>query len=466
MLTRRHLMLGALGASLLPAVPVAAAGVASREVIVLGAGMAGLAAASLLRQQGHRVTVLESRSRVGGRVFTLDAIPGAPEAGCSVIGPTYARVLDAAARVDAQMVPPGRRLPYGYLIGGQRIAADEWPEAAQNPLPAELRRVPPSRLLGALMGDNPLSLGGDWCDPAMAPHDVSVAAHLRAQGATPAMIALAEANSYGNRLEEMSMLGIWREAVNRAHAVARARGLYVVAGGNMRLPEALAAGLGDAVLTGARAVSVRSTGERVAVECADGRSFSAEALVCTLPLPALARVAFTPALPERQREALAAIRYHKLLQAHLLVDAPYWEAAGAPPSWWSDGPIGRMYMRAVGDGRYNLALWVSGERVDRYSGLSEAALGERLIEDFVARVPEARAHITLQSLVNWSGDPASGGGWIVWAPGEIARYFEALRAPSGRVVFAGDHTAVASPGLEGAMESGERAALEVMRLLA
>jgi len=474
MFTRRRMLADSLGAlaglslmsPLASRTATAAAAPAAREVLVLGAGMAGLAAARVLRAQGHRVTVLESRTRVGGRVYTLDAIPGGPEAGCSVIGPTYARVLDAAAQLGQPMVPPQRRLPSGYLIAGQRIAAQDWPESAHNPLPPALRKVPPSRLIGALMGDNPLSLGGEWCSPAMSVHDISVAEHLRRQGADAATVALAEANSYGNSLEHMSMLAIWREAVNRAHAVARARGLYVVEGGNMRLPQAMAAELGDRVLTGARAVAVRSGTDGVTVGCADGRNFSAEAVVCTLPLPALAQLEFEPVLPVRVREALNTIRYHKLLQAHLLVDAPYWERTGAPPSWWSDGPIGRMYMRAADEGRYNLALWVSGERVDRYAGLGSGLVEQRLLDDFLERVPQARGHIEWRALVNWSAEPASGGGWIVWAPGEIGRYFAALRAPVDRVVFAGDHTAVASPGLEGAMESGERAALEVMRLLA
>ncbi len=56
--------------------------------------------------------------------------------------------------------------------------------------------------------------------------------------------------------------------------------------------------------------------------------------------------------------------------------------------------------------------------------------------------------------------------WAMWRPGEIARYADALTAPHGRVAFAGEHTAYSNSGMEGAMESGERAALEVMRALA
>ena len=58
------------------------------------------------------------------------------------------------------------------------------------------------------------------------------------------------------------------------------------------------------------------------------------------------------------------------------------------------------------------------------------------------------------------------GVWAIWRPGEIQKYADALLTPHGRVAFAGEHTAFAKPGMEGAMESGDRAALEVMRWLA
>ncbi|MEO8164180.1 MAG: NAD(P)-binding protein, partial [Betaproteobacteria bacterium] len=69
------------------------------DVIVVGAGLAGLQAAILLQDQGLDVLILEASARVGGRVFTLDHIAGHPEAGGSEIGSDYARVLDMLGRI-------------------------------------------------------------------------------------------------------------------------------------------------------------------------------------------------------------------------------------------------------------------------------------------------------------------------------------------------------------------------------
>ena len=73
------------------------------DVIVLGAGVAGLNAAWLLEQQGFKVVVLEGRNRVGGRVHTLLDQPGLPEMGFNSMGAGYGRGIDAAKRAGVEL---------------------------------------------------------------------------------------------------------------------------------------------------------------------------------------------------------------------------------------------------------------------------------------------------------------------------------------------------------------------------
>lgn len=75
------------------------------DVIVVGAGLAGLHAAMLLEELGLNVQVIEGRERVGGRVYTLKMVPGAVEAGGEVIGSAYARMLDTARRLNVGLRP-------------------------------------------------------------------------------------------------------------------------------------------------------------------------------------------------------------------------------------------------------------------------------------------------------------------------------------------------------------------------
>ena len=81
-------------------------------------------------------------------------------------------------------------------------------------------------------------------------------------------------------------------------------------------------------------------------------------------------------------------------------------------------------------------------------------------------VPSAQEVTSVGQLVRWTKDPLAGGSWALWGPGQAGSAHAAIRAPAGRLFFAGEHTAEAYRGMESAMESGERAALEIMRALA
>lgn len=79
--------------------------------------------------------------------------------------------------------------------------------------------------------------------------------------------------------------------------------------------------------------------------------------------------------------------------------------------------------------------------------------------------PASRGALQVLKVHSWARDPFAGGAYACWAPGQITRYADVLRQPHQRLMFAGEHTSALSRGMEGAMESGERAALEAMEWL-
>ena len=89
-----------------------AAGSGQPDVIVIGAGLSGLGTALALEEAGLRVLVLEGRERVGGRLFTLDDVPGNPEAGGNTVAPAYGRVI-ARARSTAWSFTTSSHEPSG-----------------------------------------------------------------------------------------------------------------------------------------------------------------------------------------------------------------------------------------------------------------------------------------------------------------------------------------------------------------
>ena len=100
---RRRAFLAAATASMIPVRGLRAAGVTS-DVIVIGAGLSGLRAALDLQDLGFEVQVVEGRDRIGGRVYSLREVPGAPEAGGNGFGAGYGRCIDTAEKFGVPLM--------------------------------------------------------------------------------------------------------------------------------------------------------------------------------------------------------------------------------------------------------------------------------------------------------------------------------------------------------------------------
>ncbi|MYA67240.1 MAG: FAD-dependent oxidoreductase, partial [Gammaproteobacteria bacterium] len=169
------------------------------------------------------------------------------------------------------------------------------------------------------------------------------------------------------------------------------------------------------------------------------------------------------ALPARQREAIDAIVFNKVTQAYLEASSDGWEASGIPGSIWSNAEFGRLFARRdAATGNTLVTAWINGNGCDRYDALPESDAGELILEDIVRVSVRARGNMQQRGLVSGGADTVSGGSWAAGAPGQIGRHYEVLRQPAGGVYFAGEHTASEFSGMEGAFESGERAAREVL----
>jgi monoamine oxidase len=440
-----------------------------RKIIVVGAGLSGLQSALLLEQLGHEVVVLEARQRVGGRVLTLDDIPGHPEGGANTIGPNYGRIIEAAQRFGVELVPQGRGEASGLMIDGQVVDRDGWSDSPLNTLPEPLRSITPDRLSAALLRDNPLSTSSSWIQAAGIEADVSAAEYFASKGLDDQALQWLDVNnSYGNRLADTSLDMLYRVGASVGRAIEMRQPTFDAALGNMRIPEAMAAGLATPVLHGEKVLSVHQAGDALVARSESGKEFRGDALICALPATAVRKIRFEPVLNAEQNMAFEQVEYHKVTQAHLIAESPYWQAAGEPASWWTNGSLGRMFTSGKPNdaGSYNITVWINGDACDRFDVMGHDEAGSAILEEFQQQVPTSRGQVSLGGLVRWAVDPLNEGTWAVWRPGQVSSLPKLLAMPHDRIFFAGEHTAVSNSGMEGAMESADRVVLETLRRLA
>jgi monoamine oxidase len=440
-----------------------------RKVIVVGAGLSGLQSALLLEQLGHEVVVLEARQRVGGRVLTLDDIPGHPEGGANTIGPNYGRIIAAAQRFGVALAPQGRGDAPGLMIDGQVVDREAWSDSPLNTLPESLRSITPDRLSGALLRDNPLSASSSWIQPVGIEVDISAEEFFASKGLDARALQWLDVNnSYGNRLADTSLDMLYRVGASVGRAIEMRQPAFDAALGNMRIPEAMAAGLSTPVLHGEKVLGVQQTGDEIVARCESGNEFRGDALICALPATAVRKIRFEPLLNTEQNQAFQEVEYHKVTQAHLLAESPYWQSAGEPASWWTNGSLGRMFSSGKPNdaGSYNITVWINGDACDRFDAMEHDEAGAAILKEFQRQVPSSKGQVSLGALVRWAVDPLNEGVWAVWHPGQVSSLRKLLAVPHDRVFFAGEHTAVSNSGMEGAMESADRVVLEALRRLA
>ena len=445
------------------------------DVVVIGAGLSGLAAALHLEAHGARVQVVEAEERVGGRVHSMRRLGHRQEAGGAYIGAGYRRVLAATERQGIELADVTPMLAFfreqELVLAGELIRQSEWPDHPRNPFPGEDRALMPwtcHRVLA--VRENPLAAPGDWLDPRFAEHDVPISDWLAGLGFGESAIRLGYGlnPSFGEDARAVSaLLGFFRAAFSVAQRRLAPEGVlgYTARDGVQRIPEAMADALRGEVHFG-RAVTAISCGSRGAeIRCADGAVYAAPHVVCSLPFGVLRGIAVDPPFTGRQAEAVGGLESQAVTQVYLAHRSRFWEEDGYRPSMFTDGPAGMFAASRNGDDPSEVTsftAWAMGRNARRLDGLPEAEAGRLVLDAIEAVRPAARGQLEFVGLKSWGRDPFARGGWAWFRPGEINRFAAEMGRPHGPIRLCGEHLARTARGMEGAMESGERAARDIL----
>ncbi len=475
LISRRSVLAGLAGASLTNSSVYAAATSGKPDVLVIGAGLSGLRSAMLLEEAGASVQVLEGRERIGGRLFTRFDLPGHPEVGGNTIASGYARIIDMAQQLDVELIDYAPRLFSGpapeLVLAGQLITENNWSTSPLNPLPVPHRALLPWQITRTrLAGTNPLKASSDWLSPEHRALDQPLDKYMQALGLSEPEIRLGYDTNpyYGDSSASVSALMYLFNEKWTAEQGDIGPSAYAVAGGNQRLPQAMAATLKNEVRLNHEVTAIEVMKDRARVHIKDGAPIDAGQVICSLPVSKLRDISILPRMEGPQRRLVSGLRYMRNSLVFLVPREPFWEKDGLSPSMWTDGPAGVIVGQRFGDNPKEVTGLVAnarGWRADYLDRLGADAAGAAVIQEIERLRPAAKGALEFGGFHSWWQDPFSAGDWAIFAPGQISDGLPQLADSLGRLHFCGEHTGQANRGMEAAMESAERAVIRAFDYL-
>jgi monoamine oxidase len=452
------------------------------SVIVVGAGMAGLAAARDLVARGLRVTIVEPRDRVGGRVHTIRGgfVDGQyADAGGELIEGEHEAVHTLARELDVPMI---RVLRHGF---GSYLPGADGRRRMRSSQSADWRQL---ALVFRSACDLFQRAGHSWDSAAarvigeqsaLAALDAFFADADRTERARLAALLTGLRGYYLADPDQLSALMLLDQFDSGGDPSRRET--FRVAGGTDRLATTIAKmrALKDAILLEHEVVAITQTasGVTVGVRGLRGRlsELRADYAIVTAPATCVRRIRFEPALPPLQQEAIASLRYGPATKTLLQCSRPFWRRPRQPHAFGTDLDVGALWDASEEqDGRAAILVSLAGGsasaaaqeilRTEGPDGVLQRALWMGGAAARTSRASRGIAVIASHD-TTWEDDPWAGGGYAYFDPAFDPSLRRWLSATAGRVLFAGEHTSGDWQGyVNGAVATGQRAAADIFAL--
>lgn len=444
-----------------------------KSIVILGAGLAGLAAGYELKRAGHNVTILEARKFAGGRLQTLRGFGDGQyaEAGPLSFPQEHTFTFGYAQDFNLPIRPSnGFGLETMANIRGSRFRIN-LNGSANVPfsLKSSERSAGVFGLIPFYLEDYIKKVGNprhdDWPSDDLKELDsISLKQLLENLGASDGAIDIIAASQLG-------ILGFGLDSISAmdgvvTEAIAPSTINYEIAGGNDLLASAFKKKVKKQFKKQSTVLRIEQneTGVTITYQTKEGvETITADRCICALPFPVLKNIEISPGFPEDKRQAINELKLTPVTRTFQQFRTRVWETDRLSGYGISDLEIQNTYSpTATQTGRRGILVsYTGGQRALDMSAMSEKDRQKFVLRKMGSLFSNLDAQYESGTSYVWHEDSRALGAFTYFEPGQMTTLLPLAQRPEGRIHFAGEHTSAWHGWMNGALESGNRAADEV-----